>query len=656
MRKLKGSITIFLALIFLSVLALVCVLIESVRIYSAETRAYGVTAMAVDSCFAKYGRELFDDYGILYLWNTESELLDTYSTVAGLNCDVDKGLDVRGSDIYGLSLKNVSIDRIDYCTDDNGQGFENQIYEYMIEKIGADAADELLKKIDLLSQGEKAGEFYNSIKSCKDEFSDAETAVLDIKDSIDEVKSIEGSPAENIESIVSKTGEIGKISDIQYISSLKEQIRAEYDNYHKWSTTVGQSLQDIKKSIEKYKQCSLKAKEAVEKLSEKAEGLGKELDSDIYDAIKSQVKDMSDKFNENDGYGVIKCEESLNALDEKLNQINNDLDIFVNADMNACEELNDASGLIKEFSMADLGININCPEVQAIKSDVEREVDSLWEKGILNLVTDSNDEISENQVDLSELPSKDLKTRDETLGYGMQENLIRKAVFGEYILTHFGCYTDSKSDTPLKYEVEYILEGNSDDKANLKKVVEKLIAVRGGFNIISIYKDAQKMNDAYAVAASVAGITGMPLAIKAVQTGIIIAWAGAESIIDIRNLLKGQKVALVKSPQQWNLSLTNLSDLKSSKKNEDDAGGLSYNEYLRYFLSLSDREDQVWRTMDIIELDISNKYNKNFKMKDCIAGISMTSGYQIKKLFSVFVPEAVKKDIYDIEVDYKYSY
>lgn len=656
MRYLKGSITIFLTLIFLSVLAFVCVLIESVRISSAETRAQGITVTSLDSCFAKYGRELFDDYGVLLLWNTEGEVLDTYKKIAELNCDADKGLDLKGNDIYGLSLKDVRIDRISYCTDNNGESFENQIYEYMIEKIGSDAANALLDKIDLLSQGEKASEFYNSIKSCKDIFSDAETAVLNIKENINEIKDIEGSPAQNIESIKSMSEEVKRTSDVQCISSLKEQIKAEYDNYSNWSRPVGQSLEGIKESIEKYKQCSVKAKEAVEKLSAKADELGKELDSDIYNAIECQIKDIADKFNANDGYGIVKCEESLNVLNKSFNQINTDLDVFINGDMNASEGLNDVLGLIKEFNLEELNINIADTEVREIKSDVEKEVDSLWENGILNLVMDSNDEISENQVVLSELPSNDVKKGDKMSEHSISENLIRKAVFGEYILTHFGCYTDLKSGTTLKYEVEYILEGNPNDKDNLKSVVEKLIAVRGGFNIISIFKDAEKMNDAYAVAASVAGIIGMPLAIKAVQTGIIIAWSGAEAVIDVRNLLKGKKVPLIKSPQQWNLSLANISGLKCSEKSGDDAGGLLYNEYLRYFLSLTDREIQVWRTMDVIQMDISNRYNKSFKMKDCIAEISLTSDYQIKKLFSIFVPEAAKKDIYDIEVQYKYSY
>ena len=66
---LKGSITIFLAMIFTVLLAFVCVLLENARVSSAASKAEGITYMGLDSCFAEYAKELFEN---LKIWDEVS--------------------------------------------------------------------------------------------------------------------------------------------------------------------------------------------------------------------------------------------------------------------------------------------------------------------------------------------------------------------------------------------------------------------------------------------------------------------------------------------------------------------------------------------------------------------------------------------------------
>ena len=60
------------------------------------------------------------------------------------------------------------------------------------------------------------------------------------------------------------------------------------------------------------------------------------------------------------------------------------------------------------------------------------------------------------------------------------------------------------------------------------------------------------------IAAALAGFTGNPAIIKTVQIAVVGAWAYIESIQDIRALLMGGKIALVKSKEQWTTDLAHL--------------------------------------------------------------------------------------------------
>ena len=58
------------------------------------------------------------------------------------------------------------------------------------------------------------------------------------------------------------------------------------------------------------------------------------------------------------------------------------------------------------------------------------------------------------------------------------------------------------------------------------------------------------------------------MASEAVAQALLLAWALGESVMDLRSLMKGGKVPLVKSTETWQLSLAGLMTLGT----EDDHG------------------------------------------------------------------------------------
>ena len=68
----RGSISIYLAIVFLSIVLLVCGIAEAARVNAVQSKDKAVTMMAADSVIAGYAKQVYDDYGILLVWNKEN--------------------------------------------------------------------------------------------------------------------------------------------------------------------------------------------------------------------------------------------------------------------------------------------------------------------------------------------------------------------------------------------------------------------------------------------------------------------------------------------------------------------------------------------------------------------------------------------------------
>ena len=51
-------------------------------------------------------------------------------------------------------------------------------------------------------------------------------------------------------------------------------------------------------------------------------------------------------------------------------------------------------------------------------------------------------------------------------------------------------------------------------------------------------------------------------------------------------------------------------------------------------LMMNKRAVNVYRCLDLIQLNMQEKYNRNFKVQDCIVGVKVTSHFEAKRIFS----------------------
>lgn len=251
-------------------------------------------------------------------------------------------------------------------------------------------------------------------------------------------------------------------------------------------------------------------------------------------------------------------------------------------------------------------------------------VKEIRKKGILSLVMPFSAKVSQISVNLNEMPSKRKNEMGIIVGTGEQDatDVVGTLLFREYIMTHLNCYTDSIDNAGLAYELEYVLGGKSSDIENLKSVVTKLIGIREASNMAYLMTDSLRQAELHQMALMICTVLGMPAIEAVVRLALAAAWSYGESLLDVRNLLSGGKIPFVKTKDTWMLSIEGLCNLTQILKENSKTTqkGMSYEEYLRVLLGLQKEEQQVNRTIDVVENTIrAIKGKEKFRMDYCFS-------------------------------------
>lgn len=175
--------------------------------------------------------------------------------------------------------------------------------------------------------------------------------------------------------------------------------------------------------------------------------------------------------------------------------------------------------------------------------------------------------------------------------------------------------------------MEYLLAGKKSDKENLESVLMKLFLIRMGVNYICLQKDSGRKAEAEVLAVTICTLLLMPEGTEVVKQLILAAWAGGESVADLRTLLAGQRVPAIKTSENWSVSLAELPLILSSDKRaevKETEKGLSYKDYLRILLFLKDTKEVTMRLADRIEENIRSQPEKEyFRIDQCVTKLEI---------------------------------
>lgn len=283
------------------------------------------------------------------------------------------------------------------------------------------------------------------------------------------------------------------------------------------------------------------------------------------------------------------------------------------------------------------GSQIQVSEDEWVTVDIENPADSVnvqRNKGVLLLVANDTDNLSNAGFSLEQAASK----RQLNKGLGMESYRIIEEtwtdllLFDEYLFEKCSFYGGELEKSHMKYQIEYILAGESNDLDNLKSIASRLLTVREAANVSYLFSDSVKRAEAAALAATVSAVIMLPELQVLLEYSILFAWAFAESVYDVRSLLDGGRVPLLKNSETWYTDIGMLFENTSDNMTGKSETGLSYEDYLRVFIKMVDTETKTMRLIDMAEMDIrKTEGNINFRMDGCIGGMTIEANLTSKR-------------------------
>lgn len=270
------------------------------------------------------------------------------------------------------------------------------------------------------------------------------------------------------------------------------------------------------------------------------------------------------------------------------------------------------------------GMEIEIEEDEWETLEVNNPTDGLEAQkrlGILSLVTDG--ELSTNAVFTENLIMNRMERGQVNQGnmayteLSETEKLIEKFLFQEYLLRYMGYYGKESPEDALQYQIEYVIAGNGSDQDNLRSIANRLLVIREAANAVYLWSNGTKRAEISAIAAAVCTLVVLPQLTALLEAAILLAWAYAESVYDVKSLMAGGRIPLMKSDESWHYGLS--AALAGNLQEETQEGqGLCYADYMRIFMMLEETDKMTARAMNMVEADIrSTPGNSGFRLDGC---------------------------------------
>ncbi|MCI8763694.1 MAG: hypothetical protein HFG58_03810 [Lachnospiraceae bacterium] len=628
-KRVKGQVTIFISMVMMCVFALLCGLLESARTAGARWYLQTASSSALDSVFSQYHRQLWDSYRLLFVEYEDEEELET--DYQGF---IQPYLEESGW--YPMRLESSEVEEWLGVTDDNGACLEEEILDYM--KYGIWELDFDADTVTGLWENAKEAEAVREV---------AETYRGRAGDALKLEKSLEA---------ISKSQDRQLDTKRQGLSCLRG-----YDGpgFRRVAEELIRELKRMPGLVERYRK---QADKLAEDLGE-SRGIYEEERQDCSSRTDGQLAEEIRQFEayiDQDG----ERRQEIEALDAQ----SRDQIALVEA---VIEEAEEVERIIDEWESED--DEDEGPNLHALWSPVIRhfdqlriqalsfrhgvkdkktegflkKVEELYRSGLLRLVVPEEKEISAGVLETLEIPSE----TEIWSGGARNISLMDHLMVNEYCGRFFRCFpaggdgeeiakdgvqqekgTEGKGG--LSYEVEYMIGGKDLDEENLVFVVNRLLAIREGLNLIHILSDSQKRQEAQNLAMLITGVAGLSPLVLLTTFFVMSIWALGESLMDIRGLLAGKQVMLFKSSEDWTLDLDQLVSMGQNGEIGTGGGerGLVYLSWLKILLIMDEIVCQEYRMMDMIQMNIC-RVQKSFRMRRGIYQVQLKNSLVGKHVF-----------------------
>ncbi len=597
----KGGITVFLSLILTCVCALTGGLFESARTAGSGWYMQMALNSSLDSLMSLYHRDAFEAYRLFLLEFEDKE---------GLEKEMEPYcrayLDAAA--FYPLREDKLTVCGLTRITDEQGIHFEKEVLDFMKFGVWAQETDSgaLEEWSKAMREAEQLGEITELYQENGRKILALEEAVDRIGDCLkrqkgylkDADKALDQCRGGRFLSIASRLeAELNRIPGLVEVyereaDRLKEELAASEETLKEKQGDLGAEALSLTEqemaSYRSYTDTEGERRRAVAAARTRA-AQNKEILAEAVSKAR-EVQDYIDSWDSDDD-----DEPDEEALWSQVSVILNRIRVDDGFE----------SGRVRDKK----------------KMRVLETVSRMAGKDLLSVCVPEGTKVSGAALDMRDLPSALVSVGAgsyEMSGIILQD-VLGSALFTEYASRFFSSFRTEK-EGKTQYEKEYFLNGARSERDNLKAAVNRLVVVREALNLLHLFRDSSKRAEARTLALAITGAAGIAPLTEVVTFFILTVWAFAESVEDVKILMNGGKLSVMKMQEEWKVSLSGLAE--SGKRIWDktpgsgDGRGLDYDGWLKLFFLIQDRVQLRYRMMDVIQNRIREKQS-GFRMEQC---------------------------------------
>ncbi|PYG88519.1 hypothetical protein LY28_01368 [Ruminiclostridium sufflavum DSM 19573] len=688
----KGSVTVFTSIVLSAVLLAAAVFTDAARISLAHSHINRAGSTAVSSVLACYSNQLEKEYGLFGVYQDDASIKESFEEYLAKNLNIYE----KEEFLYDFNIENTSIKQ-QHTLEDRAI-FERQIMEFMKYRAPYEIAADLVKKAEGLGSLTGNSKVYKGIIEADKKASEIGKIQLYLENTVKKINGIgiTSKLSELKKALMNKETYFNEYISQKY--AMQEQISNETGINKKGELIkklkdIEDNINEIVKSKEEVEQQILELIKLYESLNSEALENSNTITVKKGELIKRIQEEINNIQKADEGSHEIQqyYENDLEHILGLMGEDNSDAIIAsLNRNIERCKYILKKAALGNDFlqeldSFSEAGINYTFNKtVPSISEDEDNR--GKVEQALKRLFSEKAESIKIEDNLMKQLPSRkaniEEKTVTEVNSYGINSggeisidgylddllsddsiaaasesqlvSRVTEAIYvNEYVMGTFmhdvpllkneeqsrAYNLRSEDKTKRKgyfseFEVEYIINGNRDEGVNSLLMKSEIMALRLTANAVHIYGNPIKMSRIASLAASLS-IWSAGLSAPLIQTTILFAWAAAESIYDINQLLSGEKVPIYKTKDQWKTDISGAVSENTKAGSEDSFLCLSYQDYLKVFLLMMNKEKKLARIQDLIQLNLGRS-NTGFLLEDCKAELKMDMTVSIKNIFIFF--------------------
>lgn len=605
-RKIKGFISIFLALIILPVNSFAILTIDVSKILFAKNDTKLVNEIALESALSNYNRDLYDRYRIFGI-DKSKEYLEEY-----VNDIIKNNLENNSSRFYKVNLKESSISVNNELSHIQLDDIQKQIIDYMSLHGPYQISKGVLNLLDLVKSSkdytnviDKKIDYENEYSKINVNFDKISELFVKYDTEFEEINNGYKDLNKRLEILIKDSKEYLKLKSILKDASdkdLKEKLNEENKKIKDISKEIEEKIKKYNEENKKFETKLVSQQVNIHEiitllksfynqtisLEDALENWGKEInkldDSDVKNNFKSDYKSMKLQFtkeniesilnkmisHENTLTNNIKILKENDAFNLDINKFNQDLHFDLSNIVNLpslnnyklYKYINDKTNKQKIDKKASKEAKKSKSELENL-SDTYTDIKDDKEMGYISDFINLEDfsDLKNNSTNIATISSskkyKDLINKSNNIINYNDTNLLENLYISMYLVDNFNNKLEGNDE--FYSQMEYILFGNQKLKSNVSSVENSIFAIRLLLNSIYAYTNSDLNREATLVASAIAGWTGFGVPI--LRTVILGMMSISESAIDVNTINKNEYVEAYKNKSTWQVSIGGLSNL-----------------------------------------------------------------------------------------------